>query len=254
MEPPSTLRSGAAVYDRPETAGSRAMAHQPPTQLPEVTTEQMREVDRIMVEELHITLMQMMENAGRNLADLAISRYGPSTCTVLAGPGGNGGGGLVAARHLTNRGVDVEVVLSAPGAMTEVPDHQLGILRRMSVPVAEEPQPADLVVDAVLGYSGSGDPRGGAAELITWANGVGAPVLALDAPSGLDLSRGRVGTPCVVADATMTLALPKRGLRSAQEVVGALFAADIAVPPWVYRRLGISVAAPFAAGTLLRLA
>ncbi|MEX1163647.1 MAG: NAD(P)H-hydrate epimerase [Nitriliruptor sp.] len=226
----------------------------PQADLPDLTTEQMREVDRIMVDELHITLLQMMENAGRHLAELAIRRYRPATCTVLAGPGGNGGGGLAAARHLANRGVGVEVVLSAPQAMTEAPAHQLDILRRMSVPVVTAPRHPALVVDAVLGYSISGDPHGRAAELIRWANQREAPVLALDTPSGLDPTTGRAGTPCTVADATLTLALPKRGLRQATEVVGALFAADIAVPPSVYARFGINVAAPSRPGRSWRCA
>jgi len=63
--------------------------------LPALTTEQMREVDRVMVEDLHIELVQMMENAGRGLAELAIDRFSPGSVTVLAGPGGNGGGGPV---------------------------------------------------------------------------------------------------------------------------------------------------------------
>ncbi len=225
----------------------------PQADLPDLTTEQMREVDRVMVDEMHITLLQMMEHAGGHLAELAIRRYRPATCTVLAGPGGNGGGGLVAARHLANRGVDVEVVLSAPEAMTEVPAQQLDILRRMSIPVVTVPRDPALVLDAVLGYSIRGDPHGRAAELIRWANAREASVVALDTPSGLDLTSGRVGTPCSVADATLTLALPKRGLRHATDVVGALFAADIGVPPSVYARLGINVTAPFAAGTILQM-
>ncbi len=232
-------------------AASTASVPFPLVKLPDLTTEEMREVDRIMVDELGILLLQMMENAGRHLAELAIVRHQPRSCTVLAGPGGNGGGGLVAARHLANRGVDFEVVLSAPQAMTEVPDHQLGILRRMGVAVETAPKAPALVVDALLGYSISGDPYGRAAELIRWANARDAPVLALDTPSGLDLTSGRVGTPCIVADATLTLALPKRGLRRAPEVVGELFAADIAVPPSVYDQLGIRSTAPFAAGTIV---
>ncbi len=62
-----------------------------------LTTEQMIEVDRVMIEDLHIELIQMMENAGRNLARLALDRYSPSRVTVCSGSGGNGGGGLVAA-------------------------------------------------------------------------------------------------------------------------------------------------------------
>ena len=79
--------------------------------VPALTTEQMRAVDQAMVEDLHIELVQMMENAGRGLAELAITRFSPDSVTVLAGPGGNGGGGLVAARHLANRGCQVQAVL-----------------------------------------------------------------------------------------------------------------------------------------------
>src|SRR5438105_6727950 len=70
-------------------------------------------VDRIMVEDLHIELTQMMENAGRGLADLAMRRFAPDSVVVLAGPRGNGGGGPVTARHLPNRGAAVSVVASS---------------------------------------------------------------------------------------------------------------------------------------------
>ena len=80
--------------------------------VPWVTTDQMREVDRIMIQDLGIELIQMMENAGRNLADLAMGRFGPGSVSVLAGTGGNGGGAMVAARHLANRGVEVTVTVT----------------------------------------------------------------------------------------------------------------------------------------------
>lgn len=222
--------------------------------LPDLTVDQMREVDRIVIDVLDIGLLQMMENAGRGLADLAISRHAPTSCVVLAGLGGNGGGGLVAARHLHNRGVRMEVVFSAADRMDGVPAHQLDILERMSVPVVDPPPVADIVLDLLIGYSLSGDPRGRVAELIDWTNTASAAVLALDTPSGLALTSGRVRRPCMVADATLTLALPKVGLRRAPEVVGALFAADISVPPVVYERLGVPVDAPFAAGPIVRVA
>lgn len=226
----------------------------PAVLLPEVTVDQMREIDRVMVEDLGITLLQMMEQAGRGLAELAISRYRPSSCIVLAGPGGNGGGGLVAARHLANRGVDVHVVVANDAHAGDATRHQLRTLERMGIRLAAVPEPADLVVDALLGYSLRGDPRGHAAELIRWTSSQDAPVLSLDTPSGLELSTGRVGDPCVVADATLTIALPKTGLRSALHVVGGLFAIDISVPPAAIAALGIDVRAPFAAGQLVRVA
>lgn len=224
----------------------------PSADLPAITAEQMREVDRIMVDELGIRLAQMMENAGRSLADLTISRYEPSTCTVLAGPGGNGGGGLVAAQHLQNRGVAVTVALDGRD-LDEVPAHQGRILRAMGVPLVAEPAPASLVIDAMIGYSLRGDPREPTAGWIHWANGQPSPTLALDLPSGLDATTGRVGSPCIVADATLTLALPKVGLLVAPEAVGDLFGADISVPPSVFERFGLHVPAPFAAGALVRV-
>src|SRR5215472_9001334 len=107
--------------------------------VPALTTEQMREVDRAMVEDLHIELVQMMENAGRNLAELAITRFSPASVTVLAGTGGNGGGGLVAARHLANRDCQIQVVLSEPDRLTPVPAHQADILAQMGVTITRQP-------------------------------------------------------------------------------------------------------------------
>jgi len=219
---------------------------------PALTTEQMRAVDRAMVEDLHIELVQMMENAGRNLAELAITRFSPTSVTVLAGPGGNGGGGMVAARHLANRDCQVQVVLSEPDRLTPVPAHQADILTRMGITIASRAPTADLVVDALIGYSLRGDPAGTAAQLITWANGQAAPVLALDTPSGLDLTTGTAGSPTVGASATLTLALPKIGLLDAPSA-GELYLADISVPPLVYQRMGITVPPLFRQSSLLQI-
>ena len=221
-------------------------------QVPAVTVEQMREVDRLMISHAGVSLLQMMENAGRSLAALAVTRYRPATATVLVGSGGNGGGGMVAARHLTNRGVDVSFSL-ASDSLGEVPRHQFDILNRMEVELASEPQPADLIVDAVIGYSLAGDPRGHAAELIEWANGRSEPTLALDVPSGVDSENGAAGNPAVAADATLTLALPKRGL-VASSLVGELFLADISVPRTVYAEVGVAVTPElFAGGQIVHL-
>ena len=217
-----------------------------------VTASQMREVDRAMIEDFNIQLIQMMENAGRNLADLAAQRFGRNPTVVLAGAGGNGGGGLVAARHLANRGVDVTVLLSrADDAFAPIPRHQLEVVRRMGIAVVAHPPAAALVIAALIGYSLVGDPVGCEAELITWANGQPAPVLSLDSPSGLDVSTGRAGAPCVTAAATMTLALPKVGLLRAPDLVGELFVADISVPPVLLRRMDIEIGELFATGAVV---
>lgn len=221
--------------------------------VPALTADQMREVDRVMVDDLGISLIQMMENAGGRLAELCLRRFEPSSATVLAGPGGNGGGGLVAARHLANRGVAVAVVLSDVQRMTEVPAHQLAIVHAMGVPVVHEPGSADVVVDALIGYSLRGDPRGRAAELIRWSLQQKAPVLSLDTPSGLDVTTGVAGEPSVRAAATLTLALPKTGLLLAPDHVGELYLADISVPRAVYDRFGIMAPNLFSDDTIVRI-
>jgi NAD(P)H-hydrate epimerase len=245
------------VSETDETEEPQRVPGQPMTMIdsrsiPALTASQMREVDRIMAEDLHIELVQMMENAGRCLAELALRRFRPATVTVLAGPGGNGGGGLAAARHLANRGAGVQVTLSHTGSdLGAVPAHQFDIVTRMGIPVSAEPQPAALIVDALIGYGLRGDPGGRTAELIDWANAQAA-VVALDNPSGLDVTTGRAGVPCVWATATLTLALPKTGLADASQT-GELFLADISVPPAVYRRLGLTVPPLFRRDTIIEL-
>jgi NAD(P)H-hydrate epimerase len=223
-------------------------------QVPAVTADQMREVDRAMVEDLHIELVQMMENAGRSLADLAQQLFGPASVTVLAGGGGNGGGGLVAARHLANRGVAVTVTLArAEHELAPVTLQQWDILRRIRVPTTSDPAEADLLIDALIGYSLRGNPAGRAAELIEGTNRQPAPVLSLDTPSGLEVTTGLAGSPCVKATATLTLALPKAGLLVAPELVGRLYLADISVPRLVYERMGLRVGNLFAGGAVVEI-
>jgi len=236
--------------------------------VPYLTTEQMIEVDRAMMEDYKIELIQMMENAGRNLAHLARSRFFAGNArnkrvTVLAGTGGNGGGGLVCARRLHIYGAQVQVLLTrADEAFKSVPAHQLNILRVMGVPIfpadavsiASSPE---LIIDGIIGYSLSGAPRGTAATLIRWANKQEPPILSLDAPSGVDTTTGVVFDPAIQATATMTLALPKEGLRApgVGEHVGELYLADISVPPDLYAGpgLGIQVAHIFAESDIVRL-
>lgn len=236
--------------------------------MPHLTTQQMVEVDRVMVEDYQIELAQMMENAGRNLAHLARVRFlggdpRAKRVAVLAGSGGNGGGALVCARRLHNWGAQVIVLITRRDAeFTPVAAHQLTILRRMNVQVepaeaVEEASDTELVIDGVIGYSLQGAPRGSAAMLIRWANAQPAPILALDIPSGLDATSGAAYDPTIRAAATMTLALPKEGLRGTgvQAYTGELYLADISVPPGLYSgpSLGLQVGPIFAENEIIRL-
>ena len=225
----------------------------------------MREVDRIMVDDLHIDLPQMMENAGRCLAahtrDWLCGELMGRYVVVLAGSGGNGGGGLVAARRLTIWGARAAVVLGQPRhEVRGVPDHQLEILDRMGVPIwipdefsPDEMTQADAIIDALIGYSLQGPPREPTASLIQAANRAPAPIIALDIPSGLDGDSGRAFDPTIRAATTLSLALPKTGLTqpAAREWVGDLYLADISVPAQVYQRLGLETGPMFATSDIV---
>lgn len=238
--------------------------------VPAVTVDQMREVDRLMTEEYGILLIQMMENAGRNLATLVsiVARGAAAkSVLVLAGSGNNGGGGLVAARHLSNMGWQVRVVLASRAEeLPEVPRRQASVLAKMGVEVIDGAAPdeselagafdlAGVIVDALLGYSLAGAPRATAARLIEAANASSKPIVAQDLPSGVSATDGRVYEPSIRAAATLTLALPKDALASdeARARAGDLYLGDISVPPGLYSRLGLDVGPLFEEGTPIRL-
>lgn len=230
------------------------------TAVTSVSIDQMREVDRLMMNEVGISLAQMMESAGRCLATRARDMLGAELhgqrITVLAGRGGNGGGGLAAARRLSVWGAAVTVVLAqARDEMRGVPKLQLTILEWMGIPIqvrgtqtAELFAESELIVDALIGYSLRGAPAEPLASLIRMANASDRPILALDLPSGLDGDTGLPSDPTIRAAETLTLALPKRGLLNplARPWVGKLSLADISVPQAVYRRIGLAVGPIFA--------
>jgi NAD(P)H-hydrate epimerase len=231
-------------------------------QIPFITTRQMIEVDRLMIEEYGIQLIQMMENAGRNLADLARQMLGGDVrakrIVVLGGAGNNGAGGMVAARHLHNWGAEVVLKLFASqDQIKEVPALQLRALKEMGIATTEtiDLNTSDLVIDAMIGYGLTGDPRGMFADWIRSVNAAARPVLALDTPSGLNTTTGIPANPCIRATATMTLALPKTGLGTpeAEAFVGDLYLADISVPPRLYARLGIDVPPIFIHDTIVKI-
>lgn len=233
-----------------------------PGGIPLLSTEQMVEVDRLMVGDFSISLTQMMENAGRNLADLARRLLGGLVegrrVAVICGAGNNGGGGLVAARYLHNWGAEISLASAFdPSRLKEVPAHQWQILRKMGFELDDQPdlKRAELILDALIGYGLRGDPRPPAAGWIERANNAGVPILALDIPSGLDATTGATGEPCIKARVTMTLALPKSGLfvPQAAEYVGQLYLADIGVPPELYPRIGIQVPGLFAKDTIIQI-
>lgn len=213
-----------------------------------LTVAAMRELDRRATDELGIPGVVLMENAGRGAADRICARYGaalPGPVLVLAGKGNNGGDGFVIARHLRNRGWQVTIlVLAQEAAVQGDAAVNLAILKKsgaflrfaadratLNLELATLP-PLRLVVDALFGTGLSSAVTGYQAAAIHWLNGCGAPVVAVDIPSGVDANSGRLLGPAVRADLTVTFAFPKIGhvLHPGAGLIGELAVVDIGIP------------------------
>ena len=213
-----------------------------------VTAEEMRRMDDITIQEFHMDVLVLMENAGRATATLAKQMLRETTfgkrVASLVGGGNNGGDGMVAARHLANWGADVNVIVgTTKDRMKDAPLEQLHVLEKMGIPILlgdYNLRDYDLLIDGLIGYGLDGNPRDKVAVMIKDANASGRPILALDLPSGMNATTGEAYDPCIKATATITLALPKTGFLapSASPLVGDLFLADISIPHRVYESFG----------------
>ena len=219
--------------------------------VPAVTKEQMMEVDKIAVEETGPNLFQMMENAGRNLAltsiELILKRSLGKRIMIFTGTGGNGGGGICAARHLLNHGYEPIVILSNEKKMQDIPAYQLGIFRKAGgqiIPIEKvKDVNADLIIDAIIGYSLISAPRGNVLEMINFINKNNIPTISLDIPTGVLATSGENPGEFVKPEITLTLALPKTGLYP--DKCGEIILADVGIPKVVYEKIGLKYNSPF---------
>ncbi len=209
-----------------------------------VGSAEMRAIDRAAIEGLAIPSLELMERAGRAVADAAQSLVAPTgRVVVVCGGGNNGGDGWVAARLLHQAGRDVRAVELVAAARLSPDAREMreraaraGVRSATAGGGALEAARGDLVVDALLGTGLSRAPEGPFAEAIAAvaaARARGARVLAVDVPSGLSADTGRPLGACVQADATVTFAFQKRGLvlHPGPALAGAVTVADIGIPP-----------------------
>lgn len=215
------------------------------------TRDQVRELDRMAIEDYGVKGLILMENAGRASAREAADMLGDAESrrvVIFCGPGNNGGDGFVVARHLTNWGAEVQAFLI--GEMDDILEKggdaavNLRIALNMEIPVIEAPAPeaitraaaecrgAHLAVDAMLGTGIRGELREPFLTAIGTVNGLECPVLAVDVPSGLDCDSGVPLRDAVRAERTVTFVLPKRGFQSEQaaEFTGQVVVAEISIP------------------------
>ncbi len=224
-----------------------------------ISREEIIEIDRIALEETGPNLWQMMENAGRNLAQLTINLFGDDLVKkkilALAGKGNNGGGVICAARHLVNHGINIKLVLADENKLGEVPQYQKKIFDNaggltLSIDDYRSADP-DIILDGIIGYNLNGAPRGILLEMIKWSNSSSAKIISLDIPSGLDSNTGEAPGEYVHAFATLTLALPKQGLKP--DKTGILYLGDLGIPKETYNKIGIDYISPFGKDYIVKL-
>ena len=178
---------------------------------------------------------ELMARAGLAVARLALALAPQARRVhVWAGPGNNGGDGLVAARHLHRAGLCVSVsLLGDPARLPDDAAHAWQAAQAAGVPWQRGLAPgfeADLHIDALLGLGVRRAPQGEMADAIERLNGQAAPVLAVDLPSGLHPDTGAIlGKAAVQAGATLALLTLKPGCftHRGRDCAGALWLASL---------------------------
>jgi hydroxyethylthiazole kinase-like uncharacterized protein yjeF len=201
----------------------------------------------------------LMGRAGAAVATAAAGELGHLSrrrVVALGGKGHNGGDALEALARLARRGAGAEALVTGdPDGLDEQGRRCVALVRAAGGRVrAFTPEladrllaGADLVLDGLLGTGSSGAPRGAVAEAIGCANAAGAPVVAVDIPSGVDGATGEVAGEAVTAAVTVTFQAVKPGhvLEPGSGHTGRLEVADIGLP-LAPGRWGVSEAADLA--------
>src|SRR5262245_19937810 len=186
-----------------------------------LTREQCRQLDLRAMDEFGVPGVVLMENAGRGMAELLLSRLKSGPVVVCCGRGNNGGDGFVIARHLDIAGVPVRVLLFADPEKLDgdaAINHRILTLSGFPVEgrsdedaLSKSLAGAGCVVDARFGTGLTGPPRPPLDHVMVAINACGKPVLAVDCPSGMDVDTGRPMGVCIRAMLTATVVAPKVG-------------------------------------------
>jgi len=215
-----------------------------------ITSREMRALE-MNSEYYGVSRLQLMENAGRSVADEIASRFKPKNTrvAVFCGSGGNGGDGFVAARHLTCLGFKVEVILA--GKSSEIVDEEARrnwlALQTLKDTIALHEVydstlipsvKAEVVVDALLGIGLKGILRPPILQLVRKINEMKAFCISVDVPTGINSDSGEVLGDAVRANLTVTFHKMKPGLMKAEEYAGETIVRDIGLPPEFERFAG----------------
>ncbi len=208
---------------------------------PSITSREMRALE-VNAQYFGVSLLQLMENAGRSVAQETITRFQKNKkAVVFCGLGGNGGDGLVAARHLLAENFEVTVVLvgRSQDISHEAALSNWGILEslRDKVTLIEVSDSslipkvnAGIIIDALLGTGTRGKLKPPIAQVVDYINSLNGFKIAVDVPTGIDSDTGEVLGTAVKADLTITFHKAKPGLDKAKKYIGELEVVDIGLP------------------------
>lgn len=222
-----------------------------------VTAEQMRQADRMTIQELGIPEMVLMENAGKAVVDFLKETFTDlqqKAVTVVAGAGNNGGDALVVARYLYQMGIPVKVFIYAERELSPSTKQNYEILSRLPVKIywldSENSMHllkvtvnySDIFIDGLLGTGVNRDVSGQAEQIIDIANRRSCVKVAIDVPSGLNSDTGEIWGRCLKADYTVALAQPKRGhmLNKGIKYCGQVVVKEIGIPNEIYEKLNLN--------------
>jgi ADP-dependent NAD(P)H-hydrate dehydratase / NAD(P)H-hydrate epimerase len=207
-----------------------------------ITSSEMRAVET-NAEYYGISLLQLMETAGRNVAEEIASRFNPkkTKIAIFCGSGGNGGDGFVAARYLTCLGFKVEIVLAtrASNIAHESAKKNYAALQPLKdiIPVREVRDSllipdvkSDVVVDALLGIGLTGKLRPPIMQIVEKINNMNAFRVSVDVPTGINSDTGEVLGNAVKANLTVTFYKSKLGLDKAKKCSGEVVVKNIGLP------------------------
>lgn len=202
-----------------------------------ITSRDMRVLD-INCEFFGLSRLQLMENAGKTVADEIKKRFEGGKVAIFCGTGNNGGDGFVCARHL--RDFELEVYVVSRDIRSKIAKKNFEILEKAGyrIEVGVRETNADILVDALLGTGLKGKPVGAYANAIEIANSMDAFKIAVDVPSGLDSDTGSYEI-VLKCDLTVTFHKMKPGILKARDICGEVVVKDIGIPKEFERLCGI---------------
>ena len=200
---------------------SNSFCEPPPRLVPVISSSDAYKLDADLLTQPGYTLPQLMELAGLSAAEAiadAYPKHSSRRVLVLAGPGNNGGDGLVIARHLKNYGYDVNVVYPKYPSKPCDQGHFKNLVQQctnLQIPITTSSSDSpwteefDLVVDAIFGFSFNGVPRAPFDELISKLSITTLPTISIDVPSGWDVNEGDINELGFTPDTLVSLTAPK---------------------------------------------